>query len=56
MNKVLISLIFIAVAFFCGYFIGCHDGLWRGAIEYQTCMQNGATGWYVEKNDFNCIF
>lgn len=53
----LAMLIFTLAAVFCmGQYIGKRDGLYQGSWEYQNCINNGATGWYVEGNNFNCIF
>lgn len=51
-----IVLLMCIVSFYAGNHIGTMDGLYRGAIEYRTCMDNGAKGWYVESTEFNCIF
>ena len=49
-------LAIIVMSFFIGQYCGYHEGLYNGAIEYRTCVDNKATGWYVERNKFNCIF
>ena len=44
------------VSFLMGQYSGYNKGLYNGAIEYRTCMDNKATGWYIEGAEFNCIF
>ena len=46
----------IGVSFLMGQYFGYNKGLYNGAIEYHYCVNNGATGWYVEGAEFNCIF
>jgi hypothetical protein len=48
--------IMVSASFFVGQYFGYKEGLYNGAIEYRTCMDNKATGWYVEGAEFNCIF
>lgn len=51
------AIIFTLATVFCmGYYAGKRDGLYQGSWEYQNCINNGATGWYVEGDRFNCIF
>ena len=54
--RIILAIITLLFSLSIGYFGGIHDGLYRGAIEYQYCVINGATGWYVERDQFNCVF
>ena len=46
----------VLVAMGAGYYYGKNEGLHQGAIEMRTCVDNGASGWYVYGNTFNCVF
>lgn len=52
----LFLLIMMSLSFFVGQYSGYNKGLYNGAIEYRTCLDNKGTGWYVEDAEFNCIF
>ena len=53
----IIIIILLSMCLLClGYYAGKRDGLYQGSWEYQNCINNGATGWYVDGDKFNCIF
>lgn len=52
----LFLLTMIGGSFLMGQYFGYNEGLYNGAIEYRTCTDNKAKGWYVEGAEFNCIF
>lgn len=55
MDKIFVICVALTTMFM-GYYVGKRDGLHQGAMELTVCNENGATGWYVVGNEFNCIF
>ena len=52
----ILGILLSFVIFYLGYYAGKQDGIAQGITQYQNCVWNGATGWYVENADLRCIF